>query len=456
MLIPLLLAAAAYPSVLIDGITHVEQRPDFCGEACAEMGLRRLGIDITQDQVFTLSGVDPLKGRGLVTDELARTLTSLGFDVGRVWNRVNPANGDAELEAQWRALHADLRAGVPSIICGWSSFGPERSEHMRLVVGYDSKSDEVLFHEPAQSSATLGRLKRSDFMALWTFKPKKDRWTLIRMALRRRADAPPPVLPKDTSAADLAQHVYALKEKAPKGVTFVRAGAFMVIGDEAPELVKKRAKEQVQWTTELLRKDFFDADPDGLTDVWVFKDKTSYEKNAKALFGETPETPYGFYLPSRAAMVINIKPGYGTLVHELVHPYVAKNCPTCPSWFNEGLASLFERPREKDGHLIGLPNWRLPALKEALRADEVPTFEKLLSLSDDQFYADARGTNYAQARYLCYWLQEHGLLAKLVRGMQARGADDPSGYGVLKALVGPDMEKFEKRWAKDTLAIDYR
>ena len=36
---------------------------------------------------------------------------------------------------------------------------------------------------------------------------------------------------------------------------------------------------------------------------------------------------HGYFLPDRHAMVMNIKPGYGTLVHELVHPYVAKNCP---------------------------------------------------------------------------------------------------------------------------------
>lgn len=453
MLLALLLAAT-YAPVLIE-TPHVEQRPDFCGEACAEMGLARLGLHVTQDQIFTLSGVDPMKGRGLVTDELARTLTALGFDVGRVWNRIDPKNATAELEQQWRALHADLMAGIPSIICGWSSFGPNRSEHMRLVVGYDAKTDEVLFQEPAQASATLGRLKRNDFMSLWTFKPSPTRWNLIRMALRRRPDAPVTPLAKDTSAADLAQHIYALKEKAPKGLTYVGTGAFVVIGDEPPDTVKKRAREQVQWTTDLLKKDFFDADPDRLTDVWVFKDKSSYEKNAKALFGETPETPYGFYLPSRDAMVMNIKPGYGTLVHELVHPYVAKNCPTCPAWFNEGLASLFERPREKDGHLIGLPNWRLPALKAALREGTVPSFEKLMATTETQFYEDDRGTNYAQARYLCYWLQEHGLLVKFVRGIQARGKDDPTGYGVLKALVGPDLEKFEAQWRRDTLALSY-
>jgi hypothetical protein len=452
MLTNLLALTITYASVLISDAPHVEQRPDFCGEACAEMGLRRLGIPITQDQIFTLSGVDPMKGRGLVTDELAATLRKLGFDVGTVWNHIDPSKAPEQLEAQWAALHADLERGIPSIICGWSSFGEGRTQHMRLVVGYDRARDEVLYEEPAQSSAELGRMKRSDFMRLWTFKPSSKRWNLIRMTLRRVG--PLPELPRDTSAADLSQHVQALKEKAPAGTTVLRTGAFVVAGDEAPEKVKSRVADQVEWATRLLKKDFFDADPDALTDVWIFKDRRSYETNAKALFGEAPTTPYGYYLPAHRAMVMNIKPGYGTLVHELVHPYVAKNCPTCPAWLNEGLASLFERPVEREGHLRGLPNWRLPGLQDALRADSVKTFKQLTALTDAQFYDDDTGVHYAQARYLCYWLQEHGLLVKLVRGMQTRPADDPTGFGVLSSLV--DMRRFDAVFAKDTLALQDR
>src|SRR5262245_4366130 len=241
----------AYSSVLIDGIKHVEQRPDFCGEASAERGLQKFGLSVTQDPIFTRSSVDPLKGRGVWTDGLARTLRLLGFEPGRVWNRVDPKNATAELEAQWRALHGDLTRGVPSIICGWSSFGPNRSEHMRLVVGYDAKTDEVLFQEPAQAEATLGRLKRDDFMQLWTFKPSKDRWTLIRMALDKKSAGV--ALPADTRAAELSQHVQALKEKGLKNITYVSSGAFVVAGDEAPEVVKQRAKDTVEWTTDLLK-----------------------------------------------------------------------------------------------------------------------------------------------------------------------------------------------------------
>src|SRR5690242_14058976 len=127
MLPTLLSLTLTYAPVLISDTPHVLQRPDFCGEACAEMGLRRLGIAITQDQIFTLSGVDPMKGRGLVTNELAATLRKLGFDPGEVWHK------GADREQQWAALHADLLHGIPSIVCMWSSFEKGHTEHMRLI-----------------------------------------------------------------------------------------------------------------------------------------------------------------------------------------------------------------------------------------------------------------------------------------------------------------------------------
>jgi hypothetical protein len=55
---------AEYAKVLIAGVPHVRQKPDFCGEACAEMWLAKLGRKWTQDQVFNASGLDPALARG--------------------------------------------------------------------------------------------------------------------------------------------------------------------------------------------------------------------------------------------------------------------------------------------------------------------------------------------------------------------------------------------------------
>ena len=100
--------------------------------------------------------------------------------------------------------------------------------------------------------------------------------------------------------------------------------------------------------------------------------------------------------------------GLGTLSHELVHPYMEANFPDVPSWFNEGLASLYEQPSERKGHIVGLPNWRLPNLPRDSR-EEIPALQALLSTTRDGFY-EASYDSYAYARYLVYYSQEQGKL----------------------------------------------
>ena len=139
----------AYASVRIAAVPHVKQKPDFCGEACAAMYLTKLGYRINQDDVFDQGGVDPELGRGCHTRELSRALTRIGFQPGTVWFSVQAARAAAELKTHFRALHADLMAGVPNIVCMRYDESPDATEHFRLILGYDNKTDEVLYHEPA-------------------------------------------------------------------------------------------------------------------------------------------------------------------------------------------------------------------------------------------------------------------------------------------------------------------
>src|SRR5512140_556541 len=88
-------APPTYPDVLIKDVPHVRQKPDFCGEACAEMYLRKLGHAVTQDQVFDASGLDPELARGCCTAELNTALRKLGFRTGDVWYRLDAAHSAA-------------------------------------------------------------------------------------------------------------------------------------------------------------------------------------------------------------------------------------------------------------------------------------------------------------------------------------------------------------------------
>lgn len=440
-------------SVRIDGVPHVRQKPDFCGEAVVAAYLEKLGKPYHQDDVFAASGMDPSRGMGATTRELAHALKRIGFDAGPVWHHVSPASADEELSDLFAAMHADLLAGVPSVVCMRYADRPHTTEHFRLVLGYDADTDEVVYHEPAEEDGAYRRMKRELLLSLWPLQYEATRWTVIRLRLDPDTLADPPASPGH-SPADFAQHVMALKKRLPPGFTVKVEAPFVVAGDDPPELVQQRAESTVRWAVDRLKAAYFRRDPEAIIDVFLFKDETSYRNHAWQLFREKPDTPYGYYSSDDRAMVMNIATGGGTLVHEIVHPFIEANFPSCPSWFNEGLGSLYEQSAERGGRIVGLTNWRLAGLQKAIRKNRVPSFETLTHTTRHDFYERDPGTNYAQARYLLYYLQEHGLLRGYYQAFYKARKRDPTGYATLTATLG-DMVAFQPKWERYVLALSF-
>jgi hypothetical protein len=436
---------------LLQGIPHVRQKPDFCGEACAEMVLSWLGRGGTQDDVFDLAGIDPALGRGAITPELKRGLERLGFRVGDVWYPVEASRAVPELEGHFAAVYQDLLRGVPSIVCMHYDEGPRTTEHFRLVVGYDPKTDEVIYHEPAEDKGAYRRMKRTRMMRLWPLVYNERRWTLIRFRLDLDRAAPKAEVPRmhGHTPAEYAQHVLALKRKLGPDYTVVLEPPFVIAGNEAEEMVKQRTEEVVRWAHDKLRQDFFGEEPKKILDVLLFKNAQTYRKKALDLFHAEPTTPYGYYSSENDALVMNIATGGGTLVHEMVHPFVEVDFPDAPPWLNEGLGSLFEQSDERDGHIVGLTNWRLPGLQRAIAEHRLPPLHALFEANTHVFYDEDRGTNYGAARYLCYYLQERGRLVEFYKEFRAHHAEDPTGEATLKrVLAEPDLADFQARWER--------
>jgi hypothetical protein len=266
-------------------------------------------------------------------------------------------------------------------------------------------------------------------------------------------EAPPE--PADDKPNGLDAHVVTLRRRfEQRGWTVLAEPPFAVVGDGGGPRVEAHTAGTIRWAVTHLEAAYFKLPPKHIITIYLFETAESYERHALELFGEPPDTPYGYYSPSDRALVMNIGTGGGTLVHEIVHPYVEANFPSCPSWFDEGLASLYEQSADRGGEIVGLTNWRLAGLQDALRARAVPTF-KTLCESGRGFYTDDPGSNYGQARYLCYWLQEHGLLRDFYRDFRAAAATDPTGYETLVRFVGPDMIDFFDRWAQFVLGLRF-
>ena len=453
-------AGQGLDSVLIENVPHVEQLPDFCGEACAAMALQKLGQPYTQQHVFDASRLSSELGRGCHTGELVNALRRIGFRVGAVWHRAAPNQGKALLEQQFERLRADLVRGWPSIVCCRYDDRREAPEHFRLVVGYDADRDEVIYHEPAEAGGAYRRMARSKFVRLWPLNLSARRLTVIRICLVPGRILEP-VERKGFTAADFAQHVnklnQKLKDKVPANrFTIVVQSPFVIIGDEKPRQVRRRATRTIKTAVDRLKKTYFEKEPKRIVDIYLFKDKASYEKHAKALFGRTPHTPFGYYSEVDDALVMNIATGGGTLVHEIVHPFVEANFPQCPTWFNEGLGSLYEQCRYDPERIIGLTNWRLAGLQKAIRAGQVPSFKHLTGTSSHEFYNMDRGTHYAQARYLCYYLQERDLLVSYYRQFRKNVDEDITGYATLQQILGEDdMAALQKRWEEWVLRLSF-
>jgi hypothetical protein len=252
--------------------------------------------------------------------------------------------------------------------------------------------------------------------------------------------------------AEYGAHVRALRTKLEKhGLDHLNVrieDPFIVIGDGTLAQLERSSKT-VRWAADKLEQDFFAKRPTKILDIYLFTTAASYERGVEELTGEEPSTPFGFYSSSNGAMFMNIATGGGTLVHEIVHPYVEADFPSAPAWLNEGLGSLFEQSAEREGHIVGLTNWRLEGLQKAIRRGTVPAFSTLASLSNNAFYNSDGGTNYSQSRYLMYYLQEQGLLRKFYAAFRTARKTDPNGYKTLVATLGEtDMAAFKRRWER--------
>lgn len=231
---------------------------------------------------------------------------------------------------------------------------------------------------------------------------------------------------------------------------------FVIASNLSKNETEKIINNTIERAVECFYNDYFVARPGEVTTIFLFKDDATYRFWAKKLYGDTDLSRFGYYKPYSKVMLMNISTGTGTLVHELTHALVRYDFPDIPSWFNEGLGSLYERCSLNNGIILGYVNWRLPDLQESIRKGSYTGLDKLVATNEDEFYGSGSSFNYSQARYLCMYMQEKGLLKRFYKTFRDNYAEDKTGKMFLEKIFNQKIEETDEAFLKWVNTLEYR
>ncbi len=258
-----------------------------------------------------------------------------------------------------------------------------------------------------------------------------------------------------TTEADIRKKTKKLLDELGEGYIAGIEGPFIVLGNIPEERFRQIIRYTIRACSDRMYQQYFTKKPKYTIRVYLFGDDTSYRQTAKRLWNDTGLSPFGYYKPSERALVMNIATGTGTLVHEMFHALVEPDFPDIPTWFNEGVASLYECCQVKSDKLIGLMNWRFPRLKRALSENKLVPLADLVVTTTRQFYGRGSDLHYSEARYFCMYLQKEGLLEKFYKKFRDNYEKDTTGRKFLEELLGKKIDAIEKDWLKWVKTLKY-
>ena len=213
---------------------------------------------------------------------------------------------------------------------------------------------------------------------------------------------------------------------------------YVIAGDMPEEVLDRLHRDVIRPTERALSVGFFDAAPTEPITIIAFAEESRFREFARRVDRRQPDSYYGYYLRPQRRVVVNVSTGGGTLAHELTHALAHVDFPKMPEWFDEGLASLFEQSEFTDNgrRLNGTDNWRVHHILRALHDNHLRPAAELAS---GGLRTEHQAIDYAQARYLCLYLQDQQLLEPYYRKLRVQSEVDPTGWNTLAALL--DLEK---------------
>ncbi|MDA0284663.1 MAG: hypothetical protein O3B13_19215 [Planctomycetota bacterium] len=229
---------------------------------------------------------------------------------------------------------------------------------------------------------------------------------------------------------------------------------FVIAGNVSETKLDHQYTQTVLPTMRALNLAYFDHAPDEPLTLLLYSNERAYRDTSWQLDHRNTASYYGYYIRTDRRIVANIGTGDGTLSHELTHALAHFDFPNMPEWFDEGLASLYEEADfSEDGlQLVGLSNWRLNHLLNAMQKRRLGTLESLVSAREIR--VERQAVEYAHARYFCLYLQERGLLPFFYRKFRGHAASDPSGLRTLCEMFGTDnLDSVDRNYRQWVIAL---
>jgi hypothetical protein len=240
-----------------------------------------------------------------------------------------------------------------------------------------------------------------------------------------------------------------LQEELPPFFQITSAGPFVVASELPRYVTDMTITYTISWLHGHMMRDFFRKPPPvGSKTIFLFRHQESYDHYMKKWLGRSGDGVYGVMTPNN--IMVNAATGTGSLVHELIHEYLQVDFQEIPFWLEEGLASLYEQSAEVEGRMVGLVNFRLRVLQDALQKGRIWPLDQLIQSDRSGIGSDDLDLFYAQARYFCYYLQELHLLRTFYRTFREDPFMDPNGSQALMKVLGEtSIKAIERDW------IDY-
>ncbi|MEO8512920.1 MAG: hypothetical protein ABI543_05145 [Ignavibacteria bacterium] len=260
---------------------------------------------------------------------------------------------------------------------------------------------------------------------------------------------------KDSLSINFTGRINELREKLSSDFIVKEHSYFVIASNLSESETEKILDGTIDKAVECFYNDYFSTTPNEATTIFLFKNDDTYRSWAKKLYDDDDLSRYGYYKPSERTMLMNINTGTGTLVHEMTHALARYDFPDIPSWFNEGLGSLYERCSLNNKNILGYVNWRLPALQDALKDKSYTSIDVLVKTDWEEFYGAKSEVNYAQSRYLCMYLQEQNLLKKFYKTFRDTYNDDNTGKKQLEAVTGKSLTELESDYIRWVGTLNY-